>query len=116
MNDIRNKNQLTIVKDYQFNKPRIHKIDSIIDNCYRECHKKYYQTFTFKCEYDIKLKQITKHEILKLTNSDKSMGLFELNKTLAVARQNGLKFNQINKLTIKHYSNLCPKNIHYYLK
>ena len=41
------------------------------------------------------------------------MGLFELNKKLAVARQNGFIFNQINKLTIKIYSDLQSINICY---
>ena len=40
-----NENQLTMVKKYQFDKPLIHKIDSIIDNCYRDCHTKYFHTF-----------------------------------------------------------------------
>ena len=44
------------------------------------------------------------------------MGLFELNKKLRVARQNGFIFNQLNKLTIKNYSNLSNINISYYLK
>ena len=44
------------------------------------------------------------------------MGLFELNKKLTVARQNGFIFIQINKLTIKIYSNLSNINICYYLK
>ena len=40
MNDILNKNQLTVVKEYEFDKQLIHKIDSIIDNCYRDCCNK----------------------------------------------------------------------------
>ena len=44
------------------------------------------------------------------------MGLFELNKQLTVVLQNGILFNQINKLTIKIYSNLSLTKIHYYLK
>ena len=47
---------------------------------------------------------------------DKSMGSFELNEKLTVARQNGFIFSQINKLTIKIYSNLSKINICYYLK
>ena len=35
-----NENQLSIVKKYENIKPLIHKIDSIIDNCYRNCHNK----------------------------------------------------------------------------
>ena len=44
------------------------------------------------------------------------MGLFELNKISTVARQNGFIIIQINKLTIKIYSNLLKLNICYYLK
>ena len=43
------------------------------------------------------------------------MGLFEIKKKLAVARQRGFIFNQINKLTIKFYSHLRYINISYYL-
>ena len=34
------------------------------------------------------------------------MNLYEKNKKLKVARQNGFIINQINKLTIKNYSHL----------
>ena len=44
------------------------------------------------------------------------MNLFELNKKLTIARGNGFIFNQINKLTIKFYSNLSHIIIHYHLK
>ena len=30
-------NQLTIVKEYEFDQPLIQKIDSIFDKCYRDC-------------------------------------------------------------------------------
>ena len=35
-----NGKQFTVVKEYQSDKPLIHKINSIIDNCFRNCHKK----------------------------------------------------------------------------
>ena len=44
--------------------------------------------------------------------SDKNIGLFEL----AVAGGNGFNYIQINKLTIKNYSNLQSINIRYYPK
>ena len=44
------------------------------------------------------------------------MGLFELNKKITVTRHNDFTFIQINKLTIKLYSNLSNINIGYYLK
>ena len=40
MDGILNGNQLTIVKEYEFTKPLIHKIDSITDNCYGDCRNK----------------------------------------------------------------------------
>ena len=43
------------------------------------------------------------------------MGSFELNKKLTVACGNCYILNQINKLTIKVYSNLSNINIHYHL-
>ena len=82
-----NKNQLTIVKEYIFDNPLIHKIDSIIDNCYRDCHKKYFHTFENDCTYDIKLTNTIKNEIINITIADKSMGLYELNRKLTLARQ-----------------------------
>ena len=54
MNDIVNENQFTIATEYEINKPEIHKIDSIFDNCIRDCPNKYFQTFEGKCVYDIK--------------------------------------------------------------
>ena len=44
------------------------------------------------------------------------MGLCEINKKLKNARQRGFMFNQINKLTIKIYSQQRYLNIRYYLK
>ena len=42
MNGILSENQLTNGKEYEFIKPLIHKIDFKFDNCYRDCHQKYY--------------------------------------------------------------------------
>ena len=80
MNGILNENQLTIVKEYEFDKPHIQKIDSTIAQCSRDCYSKYYHTFEYKCEYGNKLTNITNNEIINTTISDKSMGLFELKK------------------------------------
>ena len=44
------------------------------------------------------------------------MNLYEINKKLTAARQNGFKFNQINTLTKKFYSHLRYIDISYYLK
>ena len=109
-------NKLYVVKEYRFDKPPITNIDSIIDNCYRDCHNNLFHTFKYVCIYDIKLTNITNDEIINISISDESLGLFELNKKLTLARQRGIKFNQINKLTIKIYSHQRYINISYYLK
>ena len=44
------------------------------------------------------------------------LGLYETNKKLTVARQNGFLFNHINKLTIKNCSNLQSIYLCHYLK
>ena len=43
------------------------------------------------------------------------MGVYEINKKLTIARKKSFRFQQINKLTIKIFSNLSYINIHYHL-
>ena len=117
MNGIMNENQLTVVvKEFEFDNVPIQKIDSLIDDSIRDCHHKYFHTFDHICEYDLNFTNITNNEIVNFTISDKSLNLYELNKKLTIARGRGFNFNQINKLTIKIYSNLKYINIHYHLK
>ena len=113
MNGVLNEN--VIVKNYEFDKLPIQKIDSLIDNSIRDCHNKYFHTFDHICEYNLNFTNTTNNESVNFTISDKSMGMYELNEKLTVACENGFKFNQINKLTIKIYSNLSNINIHYHL-
>ena len=72
-------NENVIVKEYDFNNPHIQDMDSIIDECIRDCHNKYFHTFDHMCEYDIELRNITHNEIINKPIFDKSMGLYELN-------------------------------------
>ena len=80
MNGIMNKKQLTIFKEYEFDKPPIQKLDFLIDNSIRACHNKYFHTFYHICEYDLNLKNIGNNDTVNFTISDRSMGLFEVNK------------------------------------
>ena len=114
MNGIMNDN--VIVKEYEFNNPHNHKIDSLIDNSIRDCQNKYFHTFDHICEYDLNVTNTGNNGAVNFTISDKSMGLYELNKKLTIARGNGFIFIQINKLTIKVCSNISNINIHYHLK
>ena len=41
-----NENQLTIVNEYEFIEPLNHKIDILIDNCIRDCHKIYFHVLS----------------------------------------------------------------------
>ena len=117
MNEVMNANQLTVVvKEYEFDNAPIQKIDSLIDDSIRDCHHKYFHTFDHICEYDLNFTNITNNEIVNFTISDKSLNLYELNKKLTIARERGFSFNQINKLTIKIYSNLSNINIQYHLR
>ena len=94
-------NESVIVKEYGFDKPLIQKLDSIIDNCIRDCHDKYFHTFDHLCVYDINFTNIANNETVNFTISDKTMGLYESNKNLTVAKQNGFIFNQINNFKIE---------------
>ena len=109
-------NELYVVKEYKFDNPIITEIDCVIDKCFRDCHNSYFHNSKYECIYDIELTNITNNEIINLTISGKSMNLYELNKKLTVARQNGFMFNQINNLSLKLYSHLRYINISYYLK
>ena len=108
--------EIYAVREYKFDDPIITEIDSILDECLRDCHICFFHNFKYECIYDIKLTNITNNEIFNLTISDKCMNLYELNEKLTVARQNGFIFIQMNKLTIKFYSQLRYINISYYLK
>ena len=78
MNGAIDKNQLTIVKGYEFDKPVIHKTDSLIDKCIRDCYNKYFHTFEYKCVYDIELTNVGNNEIVDLAIADKSINSYEL--------------------------------------
>ena len=109
-------NENDIVKEYEFDKPLIQKIDSIIDDCIRDCHYNYFHTFDHICEYNLNFANTSNNETVNFTIYDKSMTSYELNKKLTIARENGFNINQINKLTIKIYSVLSNIKIHYHLK
>ena len=109
-------NENDIVREYEFDNPPIQNIDSLIDNSIRDCHSKYFHTFDHICEYDLNFTNIINNESVNFTISDKSMGMYELNKKLSLVPERGFKFNQINNFKIKIYSNLSNINIHYHLK
>ena len=106
-----NGNEFYVEKEYNFDNPLDFDIDSIIDNCCRDCHNKCFRTFEKKWLLGIQLTNIGNNEVVNLPIADKSMNLYELNKEMKNTRQNDLKIDQIKK-TIKTYSNLSDKLIH----
>ena len=47
---------------------------------YHGIKNKYFHTFDHICEYDLNFTNITNNESVNFTISDKSMGMYELNK------------------------------------
>ena len=94
MNVIKNENQLTIVKEYEFDTSPIRKMDSIVVICIRDCHNKYFHTVGYKCVYDIKFTNIGKNQLVKLKLADKRMKMYELKEILKFASRKGFIFNQ----------------------
>ena len=116
MDGIINGIELTVVKEYEYYNIIIQNIDSITNKRYRDCYYKYFHTFSYECVYDINFRNKTNNEIVTLTFSARNLGMYEINKKLTLAKQRGFIFKQINKLTIKIYSNLFYINIHYHLR
>ena len=78
MLQIKNENEIYVIKEYNFDNQIITEIDSIIDKCFRDCLNKYFHTYKIVCIYDFKLTNITNNEVINVTFSDESMNLFEL--------------------------------------
>ena len=120
MNEIINENKLFVVKEYKFGGKDIHEIDYILDDVIKDCRRNYFHTFEYKLFYDINFTNISNNEEVNLIIIHKSMEFktefYGLNKKIKNARRNGFIFNQVNKLTIKIYSNLSYINIHYHLR
>ena len=120
MNDMTNKNQLIVVKEYEFVKKDIHEIESLLDDVIKDCRRNYFHTFEYKLVYDINFTNISKNEEVNLIITHKSKEFksefYGLNKKIKNARRNGFVFNQINNFKIEIYSNLSYINIHYHLK
>ena len=60
MNGIMNKNQVALVKEYKFDNPLIHRLDSIIGKGYKDCHNNYLHIFKYRCIQNINFTKIRK--------------------------------------------------------
>ena len=109
-------NESTVVKEFDFNKPDIHEIYYLLDDFIKDCRNRYFHTLEYRLVHDIHFTNISNNEETHFPITHISMEFktefFRLNKKIKNARKNGFIFNQINKLTIKLYSNLSKINIH----
>ena len=64
-----------LVEVYEFASPDINQIFSIIKNFARDCHKKYFHSFTFKCIYDIEMRN--GDCVNEIISDEKSKTLFD---------------------------------------
>ena len=111
-----NENQLSIVKEYEYDNPLFKDIDYILNICINDCYKNYFQPIRNICSYNIEFTNISDDNIINLTISDSYLTINELNKKLKNARNNGYIFSKLNKLSIKFYNYLSQTNILKYYK
>ena len=66
-------NESTIVKEYDFKKPDVHKIDYLLDDIIKDCRNRYFHTFEYRLVYDIKFPNISNKEKVNFTIIQRSM-------------------------------------------
>ena len=115
-----NENQLTIVKEYDFNKPGIHEIDYLLEDIIKDCRNRYFHTFKFKLVFEINFTNISNNEEVNFTITPRSMEFktefYGLVKKTRNSQRTGLIYNQRNNFERKIFITLFEKNIHSYLK
>ena len=65
--------QLTIVEEYDFDKPDIHEIDYLLDDKIKDCRDKYFHTFEHRHVYDINFTKNSNNEEINFTINQRSM-------------------------------------------
>ena len=88
-----NENELYIVEEFEYKNSLITEIDSTIDSLFKDCHNIFFHKFKYECINDPNFTNIADNEIIIYATRGKSMNLYEVNKKLTVARQNGFIFN-----------------------
>ena len=81
-------------------------MDSVLDNCFKDCHQIYFHKFKYECRFDFKFKTNTNNEMIIFTVKGKNIDSYDLNNKFNVAREEGFMFVQINKLPVKIYSHI----------
>ena len=55
-------NESKIVKEYESNKPEVDEVEYLLDKVNKDCKKKFFHTFKYRCVYVIKLTNIVNNE------------------------------------------------------
>ena len=105
-----------VVKKFDFHRPLLSEIDSIINKCISNCFYKYYHTHKTTLEYNVNFTNRRNNEQYKLPITYRGVDSCELNQKLKFARRNAFKCDQIKKLTLKIYAIQSDMTIRYYLK
>ena len=56
-----NENELYLVKEYNFDNPPCSEMDSVLDSCFKNCHKNIFHKFKKEYIYDIKYEKYCKY-------------------------------------------------------
>ena len=95
----------TVVKEFDFIKPDVHEIDSLLDDIFKDCRNKYFREFEYRLVSDIKFINISTNEEVNFTITQRSMQLktefHGLKEKIKNAQRNGFIFNQVFKVTMK---------------
>ena len=92
----------------------------ILNDAIKDCRNKRFGSFEKRCVYDIKLTKMEKNEKVVSTIVNRYMKfdsqIYAINKKLKSALENGFRFNEIVKLTIKFDSSISIINRCFYSK
>ena len=73
MNGILNENQLTILKKYDFDNPKIDEIDYLLDTVIKDCRHKVFHLFEYILVYDIKFTNTLNNEGVNSKNTHRDI-------------------------------------------
>ena len=90
----------SVVKKYEFRRPLLSEIDSIVYKCIRDCFNKYYHSHRFTLEYHSNFTNKINNEVYTSSIGNIfHIYSYEIDKKLKIAPRKGFKFDQIYKLT-----------------
>ena len=105
----------TVVREYEFIKPKIDEVKFILNDTNKDCSKKYFPSFEYRCVHDVKILNMENNGEYILTvfiGYMKFTSQFNgLNKKFITALKTGFTFGEIVKITIGIDSSLSNINV-----